>query len=403
MGYKLKIIQKLIHNHGFFQTLLLLGRMFWYKLLDLRFSRKSCETIRDAVRGKRVIVFSKAIEWNNMFQRIQQMALCFSKRENTVVIYVENPTTFDFFANLNPISDSLYCYSFRHYDRLNELLAGAKEVVLYVTNLLAYEKSMELRYDRLVYEYLDELEIFFDPENLPRAQEHHREIAGKADLCLAPASKLYTQIEPYAKRILLSPNAGDYDFFSRVGETPAAKEIAVRRGEYSMVIGYYGAIAAWFDYETIIAAAQERPDWLFVFVGVIFDETKEKYNLSAYSNILLTGAKPYRELPAYIAGMDILTIPFAVNNVTQSTSPVKLFEYMAAKRPILTAKLPECMKYASVFTYEGKEEFIAQAEKLYAMREDTEYLALLEKEARENTWEKRVAALDAALYGEEEP
>ncbi|MFZ2539258.1 MAG: glycosyltransferase, partial [Oscillospiraceae bacterium] len=366
MKHRLQLIIRLINNHGFFKTALLLIKMMFYKILNLRFYKKNEERIISAVKGKRVIVFSKALEWNNMFQRIQQMALEFSKRENSVVIYVENCSTHDFFFNINELSKSLFCYSFRHYSKLNELLVGADEVVLYMTNLFEFETNIKLNHQKMVYEYVDELELFFS--DMDEATARHKKALEMSDISIATATKLFNQIKPYAKNPLLSPNAVDYDTFSVSKATPIAGALKDIVPKYDVVLGYYGALASWFDFEVIIEVAKQKKNWLFVLIGTLFDDTLSKYPLNQYENILVVGAQPYKSLPSFIKGIDILTIPFVVNNITESTSPVKLFEYMASGVPILTSQLPECKKYQSVYRYNNASDFITQAQMLFDMR-----------------------------------
>ncbi len=56
--------------------------------------------------------------------------------------------------------------------------------------------------------------------------------------------------------------------------------------------------------------------------------------------------------------MDVMIIPFVLNEITSSTSPVKLFEYMAMKKPIVTTDMLECRKYKSVLIGKNYEDFI---------------------------------------------
>lgn len=388
MKHLFELFIKLCKNHGFFKSAGLILKMLWYKLRDRRFSQKNADTIRAAVKGKRVVVFTKTIEWNNMFQRSQQLALEFSRRKDTVVIYIERCTTFDFFANINAINTSLFCFTHRHVNKLNDLLKDSKEVILYMTNLLDYDNSMTIRHDKLVYEYIDELEIFFD--DIPLAERRHAAALACADVSVATATKLYNHIKDKTKNAILCPNAVDYDFFTGAKSIAVNPEIAPLVKQYKLTIGYYGCLASWFDYDAIFAAAKARPDWLFVMIGIIYDNSTDGHDMEQCPNVLFTGAKPYKELPSYIAGIDILTIPFIINAITESTSPVKLFEYMASGTPILTSMLPECAKYESVHRYTDTADFIVKAEELAQLRNSPEYKALLLKEAKENTWANRV-------------
>ena len=98
-----------------------------------------------------------------------------------------------------------------------------------------------------------------------------------------------------------------------------------------------------------------------------------------------------------------MLIPFLVDPLTRATSPVKLFEYMALRKPIVTTDLDECRRYRSVLIGRSHEEFLKKLEEALRLRCDEEYLALLDREARENDWSEKARAItDALRAGEAE-
>ena len=93
-------------------------------------------------------------------------------------------------------------------------------------------------------------------------------------------------------------------------------------------------------------------------------------------------------------------------SITRSTSPVKLFEYMAAEKPILCSRMPECLRYGSVETYSSLPDFLHKAEALLSRRGDPALCAALRGDALANTWEARadeiLSALDKARRAEKD-
>jgi glycosyltransferase involved in cell wall biosynthesis len=94
-------------------------------------------------------------------------------------------------------------------------------------------------------------------------------------------------------------------------------------------------------------------------------------------------------------------IPFRINEITESASPIKLFEYMALGRPIVTTDMAECRKYKSVLIGKDHEDFIQRIDDALAMKNDKDYGALLKREARENTWESRVELISKLLRADD--
>jgi hypothetical protein len=75
--------------------------------------------------------------------------------------------------------------------------------------------------------------------------------------------------------------------------------------------------------------------------------------------------------------------------MTEAVSPVKIFEYMAAQKPIITTDLHECKKYRSCLIARNNKEFIQLLRRAETLADDPSYLKLLNKEANENSWENK--------------
>ena len=132
-------------------------------------------------------------------------------------------------------------------------------------------------------------------------------------------------------------------------------------------------------------------------IGPNYDKSLNKNRLTRAKNVHWLGEKKYEELPAYVRHFDVATIPFVINEITLSTSPVKLFEYMAAGKPIVATDLPECRKYRSVLLARDKAEFAAQLAAAIELAGNAEYRKTLFEEARANTWRSRFEQIEARL------
>ncbi len=54
----------------------------------------------------------------------------------------------------------------------------------------------------------------------------------------------------------------------------------------------------------------------------------------------LLGTRAYDELPAVLRGADAALIPYALNELTASIFPMKVYEYLAAGLPVVATPLP---------------------------------------------------------------
>ncbi len=62
------------------------------------------------------------------------------------------------------------------------------------------------------------------------------------------------------------------------------------------------------------------------------------------ARLMLTGRVPFERIPAYLAAADVCLLPFIRNAATEHITPIKLYEYMAAERPVLASQLPGVMR-----------------------------------------------------------
>jgi len=111
------------------------------------------------------------------------------------------------------------------------------------------------------------------------------------------------------------------------------------------VIGFVGGLSQWVDLELIAALAKARPEWTFALVGPVGTSVEA---LADLSNVQLLGPRPYVEVPAYLAGMDVGLIPFRHEPVTHHADPIKVYEYLAAGLPIVGTDLPALRRLAHV-------------------------------------------------------
>ena len=370
------------------------------RLRETAHRRQNRRALRAALAGKadgrRVIVFPPTLDWHlPLYQRPQQLARAYSRKENTLVLYLTANNAHDRVDAAQALGDSLYLVNASLARELSALLRGASETVVSLS-WTANRRYLELlRPDRVIYEYIDELEIFDGYDAAMRRD--HAWLLRRADLTVCTAQSLYEKARSTARRAIYSPNAGDYAFFSRTASAVPDARAAQAAANYSAVLGYYGALAAWFDYPLLSAAADQRPDWLFLLIGMDYDGSLAKSGLLTRPNVLWIPPQPYERLPSYLRLFDVALIPFRLSEITRSTSPVKLFEYMAAEKPILSARLRECLRYPCVETYADETEFLAKAASLLARKDDPALKAALRDEALRNTWDARTDEILAAL------
>jgi hypothetical protein len=179
-----------------------------------------------------------------------------------------------------------------------------------------------------------------------------------------------------------------------VGDAPEDIRGVVKEGK--PIVGYYGAIASWLDYKLINDMVLKRPDYNFVFIGRDYDDGLKSLHLP--ENMHYLGPKDYADLANYSYWFDCALVPFQRGEIAKSTSPLKLFEYMAMGVPtVCTRDLRECSGYDGVLMSKDDKQFISNVDKAIEAKKDKKIHDKLVGYAKQNTWDARADDILKAL------
>jgi teichuronic acid biosynthesis glycosyltransferase TuaH len=349
------------------------------------------------LKNNEFIIYLPFMSWNiPMFQRPQHFAMKLAHKGYIFIYCTDN--IYDKRKGVVELQPNLYILDSIFYQKLMNL--NLKKILmlhpnhgnLYDTTLL--NKCLS-NGDLIIYDYLDDLgEEVFGKITDYHKNLHQQILADERIICLASADVLYKKaLEFRNKALYFVPNAVELQHFKTCSDN---KPIDCFNPDQK-IIGYFGAIAKWVDFKLIIKIAQSYPDIQIVLIGQKYDNEVAQYNLHKYKNIIFTGVINYQSLPYYAKHFDISIIPFLLNDTTQATSPIKLFEYMALGKPIITTDLPECRKYRSALVAKSHEEFIELISKALKFSPNDKYFNILEEEAKQNSWDARAEMICKAI------
>lgn len=342
------------------------------------------QVLRETEGRKGIIVYPPFIDWNWMRQRPHQLMAQFAEA-GYLSLFCSPKARLDSFRGFKRLDKRLYLC-----DSLTPLYDIPSPIVL--TNWTGHGDVIKrFRSPVVIYDYLDDLSVS-SSKGVPddRKLDAHRKLATESAIVVTTARRLYDEIRQLRSDPLYCPNGADYDHFHLTTAPPAPTDIADAVASGRPIIGYYGALARWFDYKLVEHAAKARPDFEFVLIGPNLDRMLSRQPLSRLPNVRWLGQKPYEELPAYLHHFTVATIPFLINDITKATSPVKLFEYMAGGKPIVTTDMPECRECACVLAARDAEEFTTMLDQAIERGRQDSYRQAVDREARNNTWQARV-------------
>lgn len=153
------------------------------------------------------------------------------------------------------------------------------------------------------------------------------------------------------KKILIAPNGADLRLMKKVISRDEARRVLGLPLEKT-IIGYVGSLVTLNMEkgikELILSTkrlATEKNNLICCIVGGPegwcrnYESFAKKQGIQ--ERVIFIGHVTYEKTPLFLQAMDILTIPFPnTSHFAYQASPLKLFEYMAARRPIVASDLP---------------------------------------------------------------
>ncbi|MEZ4266466.1 MAG: hypothetical protein R3F39_08815 [Myxococcota bacterium] len=151
-----------------------------------------------------------------------------------------------------------------------------------------------------------------------------------------------------AERAHYLPQGVDLTHFKNVPTTPPSRP----------VLGFFGLVAEWLDFDLVRQVAAALPDWTLEFVGPVRHLPDSMRDIP---NVRWLPGVPYPELPAAISRWSAAWIPFVVDELTRGVNPLKAREYLAAGLPVACTPLVEVLPLA-----ENTDLFIGTAPQAFA-------------------------------------
>ncbi len=321
-------------------------------------------------------------DWDGVWGSRQQIMLRFAQRGYRV-LFVERPIGLEHFMRyptfrqrklrrwregIRPVADNLWIVSLplllpgKYYslviNRLNQKVTKLatrrylrqlefSKPILWLYNPEQGDLIGQFQEKLSVYHCIDEWTAATTGRKRRTIAALEKELLHKADLVFANSPPTFANKRRHNPQTYRIPSGADVQHFAQATDAALAEHRAIANLPRPR-IGYSGHINERLDYAILETLARQRPDWTLVFVGDTYPWTMNSpslQQLNTLSNVHFLGKRPFADMPALLKGMDVCLLPYVADERGHFRSPLKLYEYLAAGKPIVSTPHPEAAEF----------------------------------------------------------
>lgn len=234
-------------------------------------------------------------------------------------------------------------------------------------------------------------------------QDNLKGIIAVSDVLKQELLRAYPEVSP--ERIFVAHDGADLIDHIKGN----AEKLETLKGQNkSFNVGYAGSLHPGKGMALISRIAKIRPDYDFHILGGTQKQVQHLQTKNKYKNIHFYGHRDHAEVPSYLKAFDVCVAPYqhralikTGRNTSRWISPMKIFEYMAAERPIICSNLPvihEILEHEYTALLPAASDEHKWAEGLDFLHANPNAGKILAKNAHDAlaekyTWDKRVQAI----------
>jgi len=282
----------------------------------------------------------------------------------------------------------------RHQIRHVILRLSLNDPIIWVACPAACDTAIKIKKSLLVYQRTDRFEEYPNVDH-DIIKKYDEKLKASADLTLFVSSSLFNEEHSQCKRALFLDHGVDYHVFATADQNAYKPQDMTEISK--PIIGFFGAIDGHtFDIKLVENVIDKLLGMNFVFVG------KASVNCDGFmsrKNVWLLGQKPYEQIPHYGKCFDVAIMPWRQNRWIEACNPIKLKEYLALGKPIVSTPFAELRRYREVVYQAKKPGEFAESIK-QALAEDSPERIIARREKVQNaTWDSKAELVLRELFG----
>jgi len=227
--------------------------------------------------------------------------------------------------------------------------------ILWVENVRCVDFMPKFHWRLIIYHVSDLFSQCPYTYNKDKLCEREKDATMNSDLLICVSRRLFEAKQKNNANTYYLPHGVDFSLFRKAAEDNHQWEKL--KDPRCPIAGYFGTLTEQNDIELLEYCAVNLPEICFVFAGQI---TAGDYGtLMAMDNVIFLGKIPYEDIPKLCAIFEVCLLPWRMTEWIANCNPLKLFEYMASGRPIVSVPINEiASNYSDIVSIaHTKEEF----------------------------------------------
>jgi glycosyltransferase involved in cell wall biosynthesis len=293
---------------------------------------------------------------------------------------------------LKPLNEMLLRLQIKHVARK----IGIKSPVVWVACPPACDMAIKMKKKKLVYQRTDRFEDFPNVD-VGLVKSFDEKLKKGADLTIFVNETLFKDEAEQCRRALYLDHGVDFDMFSgpKKNDCEPSDLTPVPKPK----IGFIGSIDDCNpDIDYLGKVADLLPDISFVMVG------KEQMDCTAFKarkNVWMLGQKQYELVPEYGRRFDVLLLPLKQTRWAEAVNPLKLKEYLAMGKPVVSTPFPELNKYTDVVYVAETPECFANCIRSALSEDNPELVRKRREKVKDSSWDSKAAVVVKELFSNE--
>ena len=255
--------------------------------------------------------------------------------------------------------------------------------------------ALKLPHEKLVYQRSDRYEEFpgVDSKQIRRCDQLLKE---HADLVIYVNRELLVQEKAECRKAIFLGHGVDYEVFANANGNQYVPEEMKQIPR--PIIGFYGGLD---EHTTDIPLIAKIADLLRnLSIVVIGSSNVDLSVLSSRKNVHLLQQKTYEQIPHYGKCFDAAIMPWRQNRWIEACNPIKLKEYLALGKPVISTPFPELEEYNDIVYVAKTPETFAECVKRALEEDCSERVAARRRRVQDSSWDSKAELVLSQLFPE---